>query len=488
MQSYRMHLLILFLSCLTIAIQSNTYEYEELPFVILICSYNTAEWVAKNLTSIVMQEYTNYRIVYVDDGSTDGTADIVEYYAKELGLSDKLTLIRNLKRRRKLANMYDAIHTFSDHEIVMLLDGDDWLENDPTIFKKINGAYHTHDSWFVYSQYRNEPKSEAKKWGFRELGYSAPVPARIKKMHAYRNHTFVFMHLRTFYAWLFKHIKLEDLIAHTVPGYKGDFYPAANDVAIVFPMIEMAGSHVHFLKDILYVRNVYSSIVGFKVDNPLQIASSTEIRRRQPYQPLSAVQRAPAACARGPIDACIFFDGDIPSILKTIHSLRMYNKDVRRIIVLYQPTRESIASIREIQKIISIIPCAYDNGIYDCAHALKTYCSTSNTRYLLMCTDIFNPNQSISLKACMRSLEKTGAHGCYFSHEKPTCNIVCDGMGVLHSEHVSKKWQTPHMHAWGLYRAQDVIELFANANINSLATWKIATIKKSTIGLVCNDN
>lgn len=469
---------------ISIELIARNYDYQEKPFVILICSYNTAAWVEKNLSSIAAQHYTNYRIVYVDDGSQDGTADCVERCAIELGLYDKLTLIRNTKRRRKLANMYEAIHQCLDNEIIILLDGDDWLENDAHIFKKINAAYHEQDCWFTYSQYRNEPKSEAKKWGFRELGYSAPVPTRVKNMQAYRGYTFVFMHLRTFYTWLFKRIQLEDLISHTVRGYKGDFYPAANDLAIVFPMVEMAHDHVHFMKDILCVRNVYSNIVGFKVDNSLQLAASAEIRKRQPYPILPEAQVFAAVSMCKHIDACIFFTGDVLSVVNTVRLLNTYVKGLRRIVVLYQATRENNAYMREIQKMVSIVPCAYGNEVCGAAYALKQYCATSNTRYLLMCTDVFVPDKSIPIKQCVRALEKTGAFGFYFGQQKPISNIICDGVCAWHFKHVSKQWLTPHTCAWGLYRAHDVVEFLSQDPTDPVEAWKMATIPVSAIGLM----
>src|SRR5258708_29393489 len=94
------------------------------------------------------------------------------------------------------------------------------------------------------------------------------------------------MHPRSFRAWLFKLVKLEDLIADKIDGFDGNFYPASNDVAMYFPMVEMAHTHIKFIPDILYIRNLYSEIVGFKVDRSLQISSARDIRKKQPYSVL----------------------------------------------------------------------------------------------------------------------------------------------------------------------------------------------------------
>jgi glycosyltransferase involved in cell wall biosynthesis len=51
---------------------------EELPMVFVIPSYNNAQWYAKNLQSVLHQNYRNYRILYVNDASQDGTDTLVE--------------------------------------------------------------------------------------------------------------------------------------------------------------------------------------------------------------------------------------------------------------------------------------------------------------------------------------------------------------------------------------------------------------------------
>jgi len=459
------HCIIFCGSFVTQAFCTYNMNYEELPFVVLMCSYNAAQWVEKNLTSVAAQQYSSYRIVYVDDGSEDGTSDCVRAVADALGLTNRLTLISHKKRRRKLANMYDAIHQCADHEIVILLDGDDWLENDPFIFKKINAAYHQYDAWFTYSQYRNEPASEAERWGFKGIGYSACVPESIKKMHSYRMRTFVFMHLRTFYAWLFKQIKLADLLTKAVPGYRNNFYPAANDLAIVFPMVEMAHDHVHFMPEILYVRNVYSDIVGFKVDNTLQQASSAEIRTRLPYAPLTAPQAALKNKAKGPIDACVFFTGDMDAVRETIATLKTYVHGLRRIIVFYHSDAYSIRAMRDLKKIVSIEPYAYGDVIgCTLAQVMQRFAHATQATYLLMCAGPAIEHH-VHIKKCAQHLEKTGAYGFYLINEIPPVGVACgDGVHAWQFNYAKEKWQWPFDLGWALYRAADIGDMLSQAH------------------------
>ena len=45
---------------------------------ILICCYNSEKYISDTLDSILIQKYSNYEIIIVDDGSEDNTKNIIE--------------------------------------------------------------------------------------------------------------------------------------------------------------------------------------------------------------------------------------------------------------------------------------------------------------------------------------------------------------------------------------------------------------------------
>jgi glycosyltransferase involved in cell wall biosynthesis len=97
------------------------------PMVILIPSYNNRPWYEQNLESVCVQKYDNFRAIYVDDGSSDQTGPLVEQFLADHAVGHRIQLIRNPVRVGALENLYRCIHTCEDQEIVILLDGDDWL-------------------------------------------------------------------------------------------------------------------------------------------------------------------------------------------------------------------------------------------------------------------------------------------------------------------------------------------------------------------------
>jgi len=257
----------------------------ELPITVVICSYNNGQWSENTLKSVFTQEYNNFRVIIVDDCSTDNNCEIIQKCIDHYDMNNRVTFIRNDTRHRKLFNLYKVLYECDDKSLVFMLDGDDYLAHS-RVFSFINDIYADEHIWFTYGQYKNVPASQAIEWGHKEMGYCRPVPKHVQRKQAYRYYSFIYMHPRTFRGWLFKLVKLEDLIADKIQGFEGDFYPASNDVAMYFPMVEMAHTHIKFIPDILYIRNLYSEIVGFKVDRRLQTSSSREIRKKNCYTAL----------------------------------------------------------------------------------------------------------------------------------------------------------------------------------------------------------
>jgi glycosyltransferase involved in cell wall biosynthesis len=255
-------------------------EFKE--FAVIIPSYNNEKYVERNLKSVLEQDYENYHIIYIDDASKDRTLEKAQEIIQAFHAEDKVTLIHNETNKKALCNIYDCISKLKDDVVVVLLDGDDWLSC-PSVLKDLNRYYNDKDVWLTYGQYVNYPSYE--------IGISRePIfksfmnHGNLRKVGLFSKESdWFFSHLRTFYAKLFKMIQKEDLL------YKGEFYSSAWDLAMLFPMCEMARSHAKFIPSVLYVYNRETPLNDDKVRKEEQAFLNRHIRGLKPYQTLKAL-------------------------------------------------------------------------------------------------------------------------------------------------------------------------------------------------------
>jgi glycosyltransferase involved in cell wall biosynthesis len=240
-------------------------------FLIIIPSYNNKEWYKRNLDSVFMQDYPFYQVIYIDDCSPDGTGDLVKKYINKMHKKEKVLLVKNKERRLALANYYTAIHAYGqDDDIALVLDGDDWFAHDH-VLSLINKVYEKFDVWITYGQHKQYPS------GY--LGIAKKLPAHIIKTNSFRDYPWVTSQQRTFYVWLFKLIKIEDLL------YDGKFFSVAGDLGTMFPMLEMAGTKSTFIPDVIYIYNRATPLNNSKVHPGSNIIRDF-IRQKERYDPI----------------------------------------------------------------------------------------------------------------------------------------------------------------------------------------------------------
>lgn len=251
-----------------------TRSQQDKHFVIITASYKNAEWYTRNLDSILNQDYPHFRLIYIDDASPDGTGKLVDDYCKATGKADKITLIRNHERLGAVANIYKAAHMCDPQEIILIVDGDDWLAH-PNVLNVLNEIYQDPQVWATYGQFLWFPCDVE--------GFAYPTDQAVIAHNCFRSSAWNITHLRTFYASLYQKINVDDLM------YGNTFYPMTGDLAIMYPIMEMAGLHAVFVPDVIYIYNTENSLNDNKVNVELQGECGRHILCRPPYQPLSSI-------------------------------------------------------------------------------------------------------------------------------------------------------------------------------------------------------
>lgn len=98
---------------------------------VVIPLYNKQHAIAATLQSVLSQTYTNYEIIVVDDGSTDGSADVAEAILQECtayGVECKGKVVR--KANGGVSSARNRGIQEAKYDYIALLDGDDlWDEH-----------------------------------------------------------------------------------------------------------------------------------------------------------------------------------------------------------------------------------------------------------------------------------------------------------------------------------------------------------------------
>jgi alpha(1,3/1,4) fucosyltransferase len=238
-------------------------------FVVVIPSFNNAKWCRRNLESVLNQSYPLFRVVYVDDASTDDTADLVAEYLAGSATADRVTFHRNSSRVGPVANIDRAVRACDPDAVIVLVDGDDFLAH-PDVLTRLDAIYQDPDVWVTWGQFTRFPEDSE--------GFCAPIPSEIVSANAFRDYPFVSSHLRTFYAGLYQRIRPVDL-----QDSAGRFFTIAGDVAQMWALHEMAGPHGRFVDEVLYLYNRENPLNDDKLDRAAQVRTEVEIRGQARY-------------------------------------------------------------------------------------------------------------------------------------------------------------------------------------------------------------
>jgi glycosyltransferase involved in cell wall biosynthesis len=102
---------------------------------IVMSVFNGSKYLEQQLSSLEMQNYTDWNLIVRDNGSTDNTYDILEKFQKRLG-EERIELIREKSTIREVYNSFMDLMDRVKSEYCMFCDGDDfWLPG------KINNAF-----------------------------------------------------------------------------------------------------------------------------------------------------------------------------------------------------------------------------------------------------------------------------------------------------------------------------------------------------------
>ena len=239
---------------------------------IVVPFYNAEKWLKKCIKSVKMQEYDDFECILVDDMSKDASFRVAE---QEIGSDPRFKLTRNKKKYFALENIARAIETANcdDEDIILLLDGDDWLASTNTLSTLVE-YYEKEDCLMTYGSYVYHPG------GMRGIEPSK-YPDSVTNSNSYRQDKWRASHLRSFTYYLWKNLNQDDL-----KDSEGKYYTMAYDQAIMLPLLEMSADRSVYIEENLYVYNKENPLNVDKIKAQQQHQTAQEIRNKKPYSKL----------------------------------------------------------------------------------------------------------------------------------------------------------------------------------------------------------
>ncbi len=125
-------------------------------FVFIIPVYNCEQTIQHTLLSVLVQPYSNWKIIVRDDLSTDKTFERVDFFRKTLGATGRIDIIKNERKYGEVENTLDTLRNHpwcKDETVICRLDGGDYLcDVDALVY--VNHAYETEKCEFLWTKQR----------------------------------------------------------------------------------------------------------------------------------------------------------------------------------------------------------------------------------------------------------------------------------------------------------------------------------------------
>lgn len=199
-------------------------------FVFVAPMYNASAYVGQMIASIVSQSYDNWKVILIDDVSSDDekgrSFNELNKWQGVIDQPGKLEVVWNKDKRWEVANVLLGISKCEDDDIVCRIDADDWL-TDTDALAILNGAYEQTGSEAVWTNHR---------WGFSDKNISGPLPPGADPY----KHPWVSSHLKTFRKRL-----INDVNDTNFRGEDGGYIRRAGDQAIYLPVLAKAQKRLY---------------------------------------------------------------------------------------------------------------------------------------------------------------------------------------------------------------------------------------------------
>ena len=207
------------------------------------CFWNAEKYIKNCIRTLKSQTDKDFEVYLIDDMSTDNTVEVIKKLIED---DSRFKLIVNQEKKFKLKNLNELITKFDDEDIVIEIDGDDFLLSSDVV-SDIRNMYSDDQVWLTNGSFM---------YSNGDSGFSSKCNPETVRKDAFR-----FSHLRTWKTFLWKAIPDSYL-----RDDDGSYFKSAADVAYTFSLLELAGDeNYRFLPKLYYVYNAESPYNDHKI-------------------------------------------------------------------------------------------------------------------------------------------------------------------------------------------------------------------------------
>lgn len=438
---------------------------EHKPFTIVLYAHNAADWCERALISIFEQDYDRYRLIFIDDASSDDTFSQVQQFIVQNQQDARVIAIRNETPLGFAGCLYRAVDYCQDSEIVIPLDAKDWLSHD-RVLMRWNQVFQNPDTWLSFSESIDYPSYQIQK--------APSIDRSLIEKKGFRALDAFHCSSIAFYATLFKSIHLPSLFVN------GQF--SQSQFSYVLPLLEQSGGRYRMVEEPMAFRNL-------SLDREI-LPSSEEralLQSQAPYRPFTSFPKSGVKADAG-IDMIVFsFDRPL-QLYAALESIDRYVTGYRSLKVIYRASddrfSEAYRSLKTTFPKVQFIQQS-QNPRKDFKPLLTRTLSESSSEYIIFGVDDMIIKDYVDLNLCRQMLEKTGAYGFYlrFGRHIHQCYMMQKPQAVPMSVSLSQgiyawdlrkgecDWRCVNSMDMTLYRKKDIQTLFSEMkykNPNSL--------------------
>lgn len=450
---------------------------ENKSFAIVVYAHNAASWCERALHSLFEQDYDDFRVLFIDDGSLDKTFEVAQQFVIDNHLEERVVAVRNEEKIGMTACFYRAAQICLDKEIMIPLVGSNWFAHH-FVLQQFNQAFQNPDVWIAYGETISYPTYSINKVDLLDQTIIAKEgTTRLIPLSA-----------TAFYSGLFKSIHLSDLF-----DGKG-FCPS--ELSWQMPLLEQSGGRWRkMLGPLIFENKAHLGSERFH-----QRAISFE--RLSSYRPLEKLP-LPSLCEEGSTDIVVFSRDRPLQLFSAIESIERYMQGRFTIHVLYRASdtryeaayEEVFAAYPEITGLKE----RHLNG-KDFQPLFEKILFDSNEKYILLTTDDVVMKDFADLSLCQTMLEKTHAYGFYLGFgnniersylsdrplPKPLSAELGNGVYVWNFSFGSGDWGVANHIEMGLYRKEELKRSLASSsyrNPHALQEQWVKNLPNKKIGL-----